>query len=876
MNNTRGAGRTDIRVVRNSESKTETISETPIEYFATCPKGFEQLLAEELKRLRAKRVRPLKSGVAFFGTQRDGYRVCLWSRIASRVLRVIGRVDAHDAETFYQGVKALPWEKFVGLHSTIAISARGGNEALRNTQFVGLKAKDALCDRLRELRGNRPDVAPHRPDVPVWISIHKKKATISIDYAGESLHRRGYRMEGETVEAPLKEALAAGMLVWGGWDCAAAPALRRAEAKRHQAKKGSINNEIRMGISESYTESHAESHIEFHTESHTKSKEPDSSSLANQGEEKTKEVPLDTITPAPIFVDPTCGSGTLVLEAAMMATDRAPGLSRDYWGFEGCADFDSKAFDDLLADADDRFEMGLEQAPKMVGVDIDPRAITIAQGNAQRLGLSKLVTFVCDDCANLGQVLEGLNISSQDRGFIALNPPYGVRLLNSGELVSFYDHLQRGLGFFSQSWQMVVITPDTSFDSSVGFDAERSLPAFNGALEVSLRAYQLGNSFKRTISVIGLDGNELFVEVASDHAEQFASRLRKMIKARRKWAHKHDIHAYRVYDADLPDYAVAVEVFEEAKQGLPYVLVSEYQAPREIDPQKAARRFKDTCAIAQALFDVPEGRLFTRVRKQEKGGSQYHREIHKRHPVLVEENTHLFEIDLSGYLDTGLFLDHRITRQLVGEMAKGKRFLNLFAYTGTASVYAAAGGALQTTTVDMSQTYLDWAQRNMKNSGFADATHRFVRADVLQWVEQQIKAAESFDELHKEFPQEEMPSQSDKALREKNSNKTKYPSHFMGLYDLVFLDPPTFSNSKTMGQRTWDIQRDHVELLAKVSCLVDTGGSIIFSGNLRSFKLDEEAVSALGLQVQNITAQTIPEDFSRNPRIHFCYLLTKK
>ena len=457
-----------------------------------------------------------------------------------------------------------------------------------------------------------------------------------------------------------------------------------------------------------------------------------------------------------------------------------------------------------------------------------------------------------------------------------MNPPYGVRLLNSGELVSFYDHLQRGLSFFSQSWQMVVITPDISFDSSVGFDAERSLPAFNGALEVSLRAYQLGNSFKRTISVIGLDGNELFVEVASDHAEQFASRLRKMIKARRKWAHKHDIHAYRVYDADLPDYAVAVEVFEEVKQGLPYVLVSEYQAPREIDPQKAARRFKDTCAIAQVLFDVPEDRLFTRVRKQEKGGSQYHREIHKRHPVLVEENTHLFEIDLSGYLDTGLFLDHRITRQLVGEMAKGKRFLNLFAYTGTASVYAAAGGALQTTTVDMSQTYLDWAQRNMKNSGFADATHRFVRADVLQWVEQQIKAAESFDELHEEFLHEEKPSQSDKALREKNSNKTKYPSQFMGLYDLVFLDPPTFSNSKTMGQRTWDIQRDHAELLAKVSCLVDAGGSIIFSGNLRSFKLDEEAVSALGLQVQNITAQTIPEDFSRNPRIHFCYLLTKK
>ncbi len=168
------------------------------------------------------------------------------------------------------------------------------------------------------------------------------------------------------------------------------------------------------------------------------------------------------------------------------------------------------------------------------------------------------------------------------------------------DLVSFLNH--------GKWWLLLLIS---SFDSSVGFDAERSLPAFNGALEVSLRAYQLGNSFKRTISVIGLDGNELFVEVASDHAEQFASRLRKMIKARRKWAHKHDIHGYRVYDADLPDYAVAVEVFEEVKQGLPYVLVSEYQAPREIDPQKAARRFKDTarslkyCSTCQKTDCLP-------------------------------------------------------------------------------------------------------------------------------------------------------------------------------------------------------------------------------------------------------------------------------
>ena len=237
------------------------------------------------------------------------------------------------------------------------------------------------------------------------------------------------------------------------------------------------------------------------------------------------------------------------------------------------------------------------------------------------------------------------------------------------------------------------------------------------------------------------------------------------------------------------------------------------------------------------LLGVPEERLFTRVRRQAKGGSQYHREEHISHRVIVEEAGHPFELDLSGYLDTGLFLDHRITRSMVGEMAADKHFLNLFAYTGTATVYAAVGGAASTTTVDMSQTYLDWAKRNMRNAGFTGRQHQFVRANVLSWIEQ--------------------------AAEEES-----------GCYDLVFLDPPTFSNSKTMGERTWDIQRDHAELLRLVRRLLAPGGIIVFSGNLRSFKLDEVKVRACGLGIEDVTAKTIPEDFSRNPRIHFCYLLT--
>lgn len=750
-----------------------------LEFFATCPQGFEHILADELKRLRAQSVRPLKGGVAFFGSKVEGYRVCLWSRIASRVLRVMGRVEAYSAEALYDGVKALPWATVVGEGATIAVSARGTNDALRNTQFIGLKVKDAVCDRLRDARGKRPDVQPQRPSVPIWVSLHGKKATVSIDYAGESLHRRGYRVLGESVEAPLKEALAAGMLVWGGWDRVSAPALRRSRAE----------------------------HV---------------------GDAKLAEVS--------VFVDPACGSGTLVLEAAMMATDRAPGLSRDYWGFEGCADFDADAFDDLLADADERFERGLEGAPKLFGFDIDSQAVGIARGNARRLGFAKLVTFGCADCADLENSLQQNEVALDQRGFIAINPPYGVRLLAHG-LEGFYSHLSKGLRNFPSSWEMVVITPDEDFDASVGFEAQNVQPAYNGAIEATLRSYRLGHTTLIEAPLVTLEGVEVKVDVTSDHALQFAARLRKMAKARRKWAKKNGVHAYRIYDADLPDYSVAVDVFEEAGTGNANLLITEYQAPKEIDPLKALHRFKDACAVAPVLLGIPEERVFTRVRRQAKGGSQYRKQEHVSHRIVVEEAGHSFELDLSGYLDTGLFLDHRITRGMVGKMAADKRFLNLFAYTGTATVYAAAGGAASTTTVDMSQTYLDWAKRNMKMAGFTGHAHRFVRADVLSWIE---RAAE-----------EEAES-----------------------YDLVFLDPPTFSNSKTMGERTWDIQRDHAELLRLVRRLLAPGGSIVFSGNLRSFRLDELKVRSCGLGIENVTAQTIPEDFSRNPRIHFCYVLT--
>lgn len=333
------------------------------------------------------------------------------------------------------------------------------------------------------------------------------------------------------------------------------------------------------------------------------------------------------------------------------------------------------------------------------------------------------------------------------------------------------------------------------------------------------------------------------VEVRDPNADQFAARIRKNFKERKKWAARSDVHCYRVYDADLPDFAVAVDVYEQcgpnALQDEPvrYLHVAEYAAPASVDPFRARCRFEDVMAVAPVVCGIQPGHAFSKVRQRDRGGSQY--SLGDRRSCIIDtmEGGLLFEVDLNGYLDTGLFLDHRDTRMMVGRMAAGKRFLNLFAYTGSCTVHAAAGGAASTLTVDLSQTYLDWAQRNMALNGFTGKQHAFYRADVTRWVEDVARMGAQFD--------------------------------------LVFVDPPTFSNSKSMGDRTWDVQRDHVQLLDGVASLLATNGVAVFSCNLRSFKPDTEALAARGVRMEDISVQTIPRDFERNPKIHRCYLVTR-
>jgi 23S rRNA (guanine2445-N2)-methyltransferase / 23S rRNA (guanine2069-N7)-methyltransferase len=309
----------------------------------------------------------------------------------------------------------------------------------------------------------------------------------------------------------------------------------------------------------------------------------------------------------------------------------------------------------------------------------------------------------------------------------------------------------------------------------------------------------------------------------------FANRLRKSLRHLGKWARREGVTCYRVYDGDLPEYALAVDLYEG------WAHVQEYAAPATVDPTRAQRRLTDAMAVIPEALGIPAERVVLKVRRRQKGLSQYERQAATGQFREVHEGGLRFLVNLTDYLDTGLFLDHRLTRRMIRELVTGARFLNLFAYTGTASVYAAAGGAASTATVDMSAVYLDWARRNMALNEFHEGrTHRLVRADCLAWL------------------------------------AAAHPER----YHVIFVDPPTFSNSARMGERTFDVQRDHVDLLRGVAKLLARDGVILFSNNFRHFKMHRHALP--DLTIEEITHATIPPDFQRNPRIHTCWRITRR
>ena len=708
-------------------------------YFATCAKGLEYLLRDELAALGASDVHEKLAGVAFAGDLSAGYRACLESRLASRILMPLAEFDVPNADALYDGVQRIDWSGHLDAGDTLAVDAVGTTPTLTHTQYIAQRVKDAVVDQFRDRTGARPGVDLERPSVRINVRLHRNVATVSLDLSGAPLHRRGWR-RGQG-EAPLKENLAAAMLIRGGW--------------------------------------------------------------------------LDAFANGGALVDPMCGSATLLIEGAAMAAGVAPGLERDYFGFLGWRGHDEGLWSSVRDAAKARAEEGLRKLPPVFfGYDADPRVLNEAKRNAQAAGLAGFIQLARQDVEHLHRPAEAHG------GLVVCNPPYGERIGERNELPALYATLGSRLRTEFAGWRASIITLDDELGHALGLRAQKRYVLFNGALECRLLVFDLTASEPR----------ERVDKPLSAGAESVANRITKNARHLRKRLAKEGIGCYRIYDADIPEYAAAVDVYTAVDSGQAWLHVQEYAPPRDIPEHVARDRMRDLVRATALALEVPRERIALKTRYKAKGGSKYGRMAERGEFLVVEEGGRRFEVNLFDYLDTGLFLDHRPLRLRIGEMARGKRFLNLFCYTATASIHAAAGGARSTTSVDLSATYLEWAARNFALNGFTGAPHLLVQADVLGWL-----------------------------------------AHDREAYDLIFVDPPTFSNSKRTDD--FDVQRDHVRLLKLCVARLAPGGLVLFSNNARRFRLDREALD--GCDVRDITPSTIPFDFARSPRIHACFEITR-
>ncbi|MGO3738353.1 MAG: bifunctional 23S rRNA (guanine(2069)-N(7))-methyltransferase RlmK/23S rRNA (guanine(2445)-N(2))-methyltransferase RlmL [Marinomonas foliarum] len=702
----------------------------------TCPLGLENVLEKELHGEGLTQTRLGEAQVKLTTDLEGMYKACLWSRVATRVMLPIANFKIESADDLYDAVKAIPWSDHMKATNTMAIDCHGTNHHIRNTQFGAVRAKDAIADYFVALTGERPNVEKEQPEVRIALRIKREVVTVSIDLSGESMHRRGYRQHGGM--APLKENLAAGLLLRAGWgtDC---------------------------GLTQ--------------------------------------------------LIDPMCGSGTFLVEAALMSLDIAPGLRRQYWGFKGWKQHDHRMWQQLMDFAKNRKKDPATLGIRFQGTDREQKAIAAARENIKRAGLTDVI-----DVSMMSFQEHEFDITPDVPGLVITNPPYGERIGDEMALIALYRQLGEWVVTHVRGWQFMMLTSNDHLARQIPVRPEKSTRVINGGIEC--RAYRfplLAGSIKEDV---------VAQSVMTPGAQMFANRLQKNAKKLKKWVEKNKIQCYRVYDADMPEYAVAIDVYGD------WAHVQEYQAPKSVDPEKAKQRLFEVMSAIPTALNISESNVILKKRQRQTGKEQYEKIDQTKHEMIVEEYGCDFIVNLKDYLDTGLFLDHRPVRKLIQDKANGVRFLNLFCYTATASIHAGQGGARSSLSVDMSNTYTEWARRNIELNEFSDLHHQVERADCIEWLKQS----------HDKF-------------------------------DLIFMDPPTFSNSKKMAD-VLDIQRDHGELVRLAMARLARGGELIFSNNYRRFVLDESLEQEYN--VKNITRETLDPDFDRNDKIHQCYIIKNK
>ena len=693
------------------------------------------------------------------------YQVCLWSRVASRVLLPLGKKNINPeydiAEQLYTFAKTVKWTQLFDLEQTFAIRLTLDKRVQANQQFTMLRVKDAIADQFNEQFGRRPNVDKN-PDFGIVATVGDKQAELYLDLSGTSLHRRGYRAA--MTEAPLKENLAAALLY-------------------------SVN---------------------FHT------------------------TQFDSI------VDPMCGSGTLIIEALLMSADYAVGLDKadSQFGFYAWQHHDTALWEAMVQEAQARFHHRLNamangEMPAVFAFDMDSGAVRATHKNLIAAGLTPIINRITLQQRSLATL--NLALEKQVNGWVnplfITNPPYGERLGEEELIKPLYQGLGKKLqALFADSPAKVtlgVLAAKVEQADVLPLAEPKTLRCHNGAITVYFRYGELLKS-KDTPLITRFEKREITVEEGQD----FINRLQKNLANLRKLAHKQAVTNLRVYDADLPDFKVAVDVYGE------FVHVQEYAAPKSIPLETAKKRFNLALHGVREALQVNREQVFIKTRARQSGNEQYEKKANSGKFHVVSEPTAnnqraYFLVNFSDYLDTGLFLDHRSIRKIIAENSRGKTVLNLFAYTCTASVHAALGGAKAVTSVDLSQNYLDWGRKNFALNGLPDLpSYQFIAQDIFEWIK---------------------------------SNTEQY--------DVIFIDPPTFSNSKKF-QGTFDVQRDHVPLINRAMNRLSAEGVLYFSNNFTKFVLDDEINNRY--HVEEMTNQTIGFDFDSKRPIHQSWAIRHK
>ncbi len=788
-----------------------------VDLIATSTMGLEAVVSRELTQLGYENRIVGLGRVAFSA---DEVAIChanLWLRTSGRVLIKMGGFRATDFGQLFDQTCALPWEKWIPPDGAFPVDGRSLKSQLSSVPACQRMVKKAVAERL--LKAHRvPRLDETGATYQIEVSLVKDEATLTIDTSGSGLHKRGYRpLVGL---APLRETLAAGLILLSFWRPGRPFLDPFCGTGTIPIEAAMIGRNMAPGLGRRFA---AEDWPTLPV------------ALWNETREQARALARPK------------------LEERILGTDidgSALDLARFHAGQAGVADdihFQQRDFHDLLS-----------KRPFGCLITNPPYA--------ERLGTTAEIEKLYREMPNVLRRLKTWSIFiftayPEFETLVGQKADRRRKLYNSRIECTYYqfhgprptDEQQRqvtdpteatfragdaspasGTSHRGGDWPVPgpesgpeheAWEPEESCSHETPASESRATSGVSpGPEPEAVRAQETRRFRKSSAPAFQAFGG--LSEKARQQAEIFRNRLVKRARHLRRWPRKQGITCYRLYERDEPQVPLVVDRYEDCLH------ITEYERPHDRSPAEHADWLDLMARTAADALELDRNKVFLKRRQRQRGTRQHERLGDENRLFVVHEGGLKFEVNLSDYVDTGLFLDHRITRSMVREDAQGKRFLNLFGYTGAFTVYAAAGGAESTVTVDLSNTYLQWAQQNLVLNGLDGPAHRFVRSDAMDYLDQ-------------------LPARP--------------------CFDLAVVDPPTFSNSKRTDD-IWEVQRDHVALLNSVFLRIAPGGVVYFSTNFRRFKLAEGELE--GVAIREISRQTVPPDF-RNRRIHRCWRMVR-